>query len=472
MDKSILRTALAMLSSLVIIAGLVWLLKIITMIPDPLQPVTSDHLSVGDEILAKDEAVDAKNPEEFTGIKQRGVEAFSKGEYDQAVREFQQALQSYKNAPETLIYLSNARIGTQKSYEIAVSIPLDDKEPNALAILRGVAQAQNEVNEAGGINGIPLKVLIADDNNDENTAKEIASKLAKDSNVLGVIGHFSSGTTLEAKKIYDVERLPLVSGSSTAVDLSEKDYVFRTVPSDAYTSEALANYMLKETGGKKVAVFFDSKSSYSRSLASTFIKETALGDGRIVEQFDFSKPGFNASDNVKQAMKSNAEVLMLAAHGGVLEKIYEVVRANNGKLRLLGGDELYNIEVLKNVGEQALGMVVGVAWDISVKPDPENQDTDFVNRTLALWGAQVNWHTAMTYDAAISFIEALKRNPSRSGIYEAFSDPGFSAPGASYPIRFTSEGDRFGKIYLLEIKKHNLSDRFDSGTGYDFVPVN
>ena len=52
--------------------------------------------------------------------------------------------------------LNNARIGDANAYSIAVSIPIGSDVNGAQEILRGVAQAQIQVNQAGGIDGVPL----------------------------------------------------------------------------------------------------------------------------------------------------------------------------------------------------------------------------------------------------------------------------------------------------------------------------
>jgi branched-chain amino acid transport system substrate-binding protein len=435
-----------------------------------------DRISAGERVLVKKDENILDKPE-FLKAKTEAVSAITSKKYVLAINQLESALRLYPNAPETVIYLNNVRISeNSKVYTIAVSAPLDD-QPNALAILRGVAQAQKEINESGGINGVPLKIIIADDDNDEEIAKQIAFALSQNKEVLGVIGHFSSGTTLAAKEIYDREQMPVISSTSSSVDLSQKDYVFRTVPSDASTARGLAEYMLKTLELKKVAVFFDSDSNYSRSLSSTFTREIEQGDGKIVSQFDFHKQDFNPSESVRQAIKSGAEVLMLAATDADFSSVYKVIQTNNKQLKLLGGDELYTIKMLKNdeipsIGKLSEDMVVGAAWDPQVRPDPENQDLKFNARAEQLWGAKVNWFTAMSYDATKAFAEAIKREPSREGIHQALSDLNFSTPGAARPIQFTSEGDRIGKVYLFQIRTEDPLNPYRSRTGYDFRPVN
>ncbi|MCZ0904594.1 ABC transporter substrate-binding protein, partial [Microcoleus sp. HI-ES] len=151
---------------------------------------------------------------------QEAVGAIASGNYNAAISDLQASLKTNPNDPEALIYLNNARIGTQKSYTIAAAVPIGSDINAAQEILRGVAQAQNEINQSGGISGTPLKVLIANDDNNSEMAAQIASALASNSEILGVIGHFGSDTTLAASKIYQQKQLVAISPTSTSVQLS------------------------------------------------------------------------------------------------------------------------------------------------------------------------------------------------------------------------------------------------------------
>lgn len=72
-------------------------------------------ISSGDRILIPNEGVDNK---EFEELKKAGVDAMAAKDYAKAKENFQQALGIKKNAPETLIYLNNAKIGDAKSYRL------------------------------------------------------------------------------------------------------------------------------------------------------------------------------------------------------------------------------------------------------------------------------------------------------------------------------------------------------------------
>lgn len=412
-----------------------------------------DRISVGEKILITGESQPAKRA---------GVEALAAGNYNSAVSNLESALQVNRNAPETLIFLNNARIENKKSYTLAVSVPIGNDLNGSLEVLRGVAQAQNEINQAGGINKVPIKIAIANDDNNPEIAKQIAAELVKKSEVLGVIGPFSSDVTLAAGSVFQSGQLVAISPTSTSVKLSGfSHYIFRTVPSDYVAARALANYMVTKLQRQNAAVFFNSQSSYSQSLKSEFVTAVSLGGGQVSSEFDLSNPDFSAAKSVEQAVKQGAQVLMLATNTGVLDKGLQVVQVNRKRLPLLGGDDVYTPKTLEVGGDAAVGMVVAVPWHIDAAPQ-----STFNIQSRQLWGAEVNWRNALAYDAAKALIAALQRNPTRSGVQQALSAPDFSPTGASGLVRFLPSGDRNATVQLVKIVPGSRS-----GTGYDFTPV-
>ena len=405
----------------------------------------------------------------LSSSKQQGMKALAQESYDQAVADFTAALQVQRNDPETLIFLNNARIGQQKSYAIAVVAPVQTDLNGALEIFRGVAQAQSEINQAGGINGTLLKVAIANDNNDPETAKQVAAALVRNEQILGVIGHYASDVTLATKPVYADGELVAISPVSTSVELSASGgqpagsphYVFRTVPSDYVAARALADYMLTKLQKQNATVFFNSQSNYSKSLKSEFVSSVLTRGGQVIAEFDLADPSFSAAKSVEQALKQNAQVLMLAATTDSLDRALQVVQVNRQRLSLLGGDDVYTSKTLEVGAEAAIGMVLAVPWHIDSDPS-----SSFPKQSGQLWGGTVNWRTALAYDATQALAAALQRNPTRTGVQQALSSSDFSTTGASGIIRFLPSGDRNASVQLVRVVPGQRS-----GTGYDFVPV-
>jgi branched-chain amino acid transport system substrate-binding protein len=394
--------------------------------------------------------------------KQAAIQALGKGDFQQAVYLLEKSLQTNRNDPEALIYLNNARIGEAKSYTIAVSVPIGSNVNTTLEVLRGVAQSQNQINQAGGFNGTPLKVLIADDADNPEIAAQIAQKLTADNSILGVVGHTSSDTSLAAAAIYQKAGLVMISPISTSVKLSNfGDYIFRSVPSDFVAARALAESSLQKNPNVKAVVFFNSQSNYSQSLKSEFITALGLGGGQVVSEFDLSSLTFTPSKSLQQAQQEGANLIALLGDSGTLDKALQVVQINGQKLPIVAGDDVYSPKTLDVGGKNALGMIVAVAWHLAANPN-----SPFVNNSRQLWQGDVNWRTATAYDATQALIAGIKGESSREGVQQALRSSDFSVPGATNPVRFLPSGDRNQSVQLVVVKPGSRSS-----FGVDFVPI-
>ncbi|MBD2259605.1 ABC transporter substrate-binding protein [Pseudanabaena sp. FACHB-2040] len=403
----------------------------------------------------------------ITGVtsaqKEAGISAIASGDFAQAVSSLEASLQQNRNDPEALIYLNNARIGNGQSYTLAVAVPTTTSVDPAQEILRGVAQAQRQVNEAGGINGVPLRIVIANDDNAPTVAAQVAESLVQDPTVLGVVGHFGSETSLAAGEVYQQGGLVMVSPTSTAVGLSGfGDAVFRTVPSDRFTATTLSRYLVNSLQQRNAAIYFNADSDYSRSLKDELTTALLSDGGQVVAEINVAQPSFNASNSLDQVTQQGAEVLVLATNTATLDQALQVVQANQNRLPLLGGDSLYNPQLLQRGGDNAADMVVTVPWILLSNPN-----TPFVATARQLWGGgDVNWRTAMAYDAVLALAAGLAPNPSRSGLQATLSGSGFTTEGATGTIRFLPSGDRNQAMQLVQVRPGTRS-----GYGYDFVPV-
>ena len=423
----------------------------------------SNRFSTGEKILVRND----QEHQTFLQHKRQGTQAMSARNYSEAVRHFEAALEAKPNSPETLIYLNNARIGQEKAFTVAVTVPFgSDTAFFALEMLRGYAQAQNEVNQSGGINGTPLKLVIADDDDNPRVATQIAEELGKQQDILAVSGHWSSSTTLAVAPIYDEKGLVLVNPVSTSTQVSgASDYVFRTIPSNFVVGATMADYALNELKVQQVGIFYDSSSSYSMSLRRELKTSLSTRGGSVVAEFDLGEGGFLAQPQLENAKQRGAEALVLIPSTGSIDRALQVVNVNNRDLPLMGDiGNLYGVKTLEVGGEDAVGMAIPIPWHIQ---KPGNQE--FVRRSRQLWGGDVNWATVMAYDAMNAIIAALKQTPTREGIQNTLASSGFTASGVVEAVKFLPSGDRNGDLIMVEVQPANPSR---SGTGYDFVPVN
>jgi len=377
----------------------------------------------------------------------RGIEAFAKGDYAQAITAFEKATKSSPNDPEPQIYLNNARARQAGNpLTIAVVVPIDNQATSAEEILRGVADAQTRFNAAGGANKRLLEAMLVNDSNDPTQAATVAQKLVSDPNVLGVIGHNSSDTSAKALPIYESAGLAMISPTSTSTVLSGKTF-FRTVPSDQLAGETLADYVINKLNIKQVAVFYDSASNYSNSIQQAFTGKFTQQGGQVLQPpIDLSSPTLDIKNSVTSASGSARAALLFPSTKTTSVAI--AVARENAQLpapqpmQLLGGDALYNPATLTDGGEAVKGLVLAVPWF------PKNA---YAQTAEQRWLGQVSWRTASSFDATQALTAAFASATDRPSVVQALRSINLPADQtAGEPLQFTPTGDRTQKPILVE----------------------
>ncbi len=413
------------------------------------------RISLGDKVLITADT----SPD-----KQAGTQAFASGNFPAAITKFNSALQINRNDPETWIYSENAVAATKGDVvKIGVSVPIGGNLNIAKEILRGVAQAQYEVNHNGGIGGKLVQVEIVNDDNNPAIAQQLASEFVKDSSMLAVVGHNSSEASIAAAPVYQAGGLVMISPTSVASELSGiGSYIFRTTPSTRVTADTLARYTIQSARKTKVAVCAASKIEASKSFKEEFTWAILQNGGKITNTAcDFSSPNFNPSDIPSQAIGDGADALLLAISVEDIDQAIEVIQENKRRLPLLGSQTMYTFETLQQGQVDANGMVLAVAWHPTAFPS-----SSFPINAQKFWGGTGNWRTATAYDATQVIATGLKLGPTRDQLQKTLSSSGFSVRGATGLIQFLQSGDRNMQGILVKIQPGQ-----NSGTGFDFMPL-
>lgn len=469
-NKQLILGFLTVVALVVVVVGISQLISQIRppTPPTPLTPSTisptanqitySDRISYGDRIFINynDES------QEFQTLKNN--KNFQEARNN---LKFRQQGSEFCADPEPLIYLNNASIGKRESYTIAVVVPIENQRVAALEILRGVAQAQDEINKTAKINGKLLKVIIANEKEDNTDITEgIAKHIVEEENILGVIGHYTSDDTEKAVKIYGnpdlkEKRLVLISSTSTKPNIDNKTgYFFRTVPNNIDEAEKLADYMLKNLNQQKAAIVFNPGSKYSTSLKDEFKKAVEARGGKIFKVYDLNQT-LNGSQIINEAINNQTNVFLFAGNKNYIDRtVLNFLNPQAQRFHYLAGDAMYEPSSLTDnpdVGRRLRNMVITVPWHYTTD---SAQSKKFVDKSYKLWCQpqksedKINWRTATSYDATNALIEALKKNPNptRETIQKALStNYTMKDEGVTGKIRFNDRGDFDGESKLVQL---------------------
>jgi ABC-type branched-subunit amino acid transport system substrate-binding protein len=469
----------------VLVTGLISLIAIVItkIVPDAnLNLANKDPIlkqsSSGERILISFEG--NRDTDKFKQLKKAGVLAIANQNYAEAVTKLQAALVENPNSPETRIYLNNALIGNNKSYTIATSVPIGRSVDRASEMLRGFAQAQTELNQAGDVNEAKIKLKIIDDSDDPKVIETVAKAIANQPEVLGVVGHSRNDVTMKAADIYNRNKLAFVAPISTANQLTatSKPYIFRTNAKGDAIAEKLVERLIERDNKRKVAIFYVPGVATSNEFKTQFTNKLIAKGGKLVGAFPFSpvaattsvatiaKPTFDADLSIRMAKKMGAEAILLLPVGRSNREALQVlkIRASDyPELTVLGDTALYNLNTLK-AGTKAQGLIISVPWQ-------ESESTpQFSAGAKQLWRTQVNWATATSYNSIKAIGTAIKTQdkPSRMGVMMALSKNEFM--GAAGRFKFTN-GESTGRYSLVEVAPTPPNYKYSSSTGYDFIPI-
>lgn len=110
-----------------------------------------------------------------------------------------------------------------------------------------------EINKNGGINGIPVNLIVQDTEADATKARIAVKKLMRQDDVLAVIGPSTSGTSIAVLPLAEEFKTPLVSCAAsykivTANPATGEQYkwVFKTPQSDSMAVESIYTFMQKK----------------------------------------------------------------------------------------------------------------------------------------------------------------------------------------------------------------------------------
>ncbi|MEG4113438.1 MULTISPECIES: bifunctional serine/threonine-protein kinase/ABC transporter substrate-binding protein [unclassified Microcoleus] len=474
-------------------AGLAAPIFLRTITPKTCPLIQGDAVSCGEEILVK-----TSSPR----LKQKGVEEFAQSNYQSAFDLFKKSWNEEDSIdPETLIYMNNALLKAKNAdyYTIAVAVPILRTQDGSIInadsakeILRGVAQAQTQVNlglsaanernnsfpgqsflDAKAINEKGLRVIIADDANLKTEAIKTANALVKQPDILGVVGHYASEITLSAVDIYDQNNLVLISPGSTTEELTEKHrkIFFRTSYSSRFAAQSLAKY-LRSVGKNQATVLYNPGSSSGSYFTQAF-KRQFQDDKKAkivrIRDFDLSKNEFNAQTALNQIQRTGETAIVLSPDGQItnsLNNAIAMVKANRDRNWIAGIWVLYKWRTLEAVSQLKSfeKLIVSVPWH-----PLSSVNKKFPQQAKKLWGGTVNTDTALAYDATIALIKAMEmqQQPSREGMQKTLSLANFIVEGGTGTIQFGKNGDRKNPpselVHIVKCRKEQF--------GVAFVPV-
>ncbi len=314
---------------------------------------------------------------------------------------------------------------------------------------RGIELARDEINAAGGIRGSKIEIRFEDDSASGPVAARIAQRFVDAPEVLGVIGHMSSGAMLAAAGLYD-GKVPAIATTVTSPALSGiSPWIFRVISSDSTNGVQLAA-AANAMRSRRAAIIYEND-GYGRGLSASFqaaYKGTVIADDPIAGNIA------NAEPYVAFIKREHPDVVLVAGNDASALVILREARRQQVRTQFIGGDGWTPIVTDTAAAEGALIGAPFTADD--QRPDARK----FVAAFQKAYKVEPDGNAALGYDATITMVRAIDGAGSNRGAIRAWLHAltaRTAVPGATGPIHFLPSGDPVGKgIVLTRVRSGRL----------------
>ncbi|MFQ6066537.1 MAG: ABC transporter substrate-binding protein [bacterium] len=183
-------------------------------------------------------------------------------------------------------------------------------------IANGAKLAVDQINEAGGVLGELLEIVVRDTGTAPAVGRDAATKLVEIDKVPALVGALSSGVTFAVSSITIANEVVQISPASTSpaiTDLEDNGFVFRTCVSDALQGVVNAQQAAELLGFKSASVIYVNN-PYGKGLAEVFKRAFEERGGKVLAMvpYEEGKPSYRGE--VEAAIKGNPDVLHVTAY--------------------------------------------------------------------------------------------------------------------------------------------------------------
>ncbi len=312
----------------------------------------------------------------------------------------------------------------------------------------------DEINKAGGVNGVALELEFQDDKGDPKEAANTAQKLGSNPRVLAVLGHFNSSCSLAGKEVYNSMGVLQMSYGSTNVTVCEGgDWTFRNVYRDDFQGQFIAEFMKNVLGYDRVAVFFDND-DYGRGLRDAFAERAEQVGLEIVREEAYVRDTQEYTPQLTQINAKKPDAIFISGLYANAAMILTQARNLGIETPFVGGDGLLSADLITNAAQAAEGVIVTCPF---LPTTADEKTKKFVAEFKERYGTEPDCWAALAYDAVGVVAEAIeKAGPDRKAIREyvaAMDSPQKGYAGVAGLTYFNRDGDCMKPLVVAVVKE-------------------
>jgi branched-chain amino acid transport system substrate-binding protein len=327
---------------------------------------------------------------------------------------------------------------------------------------------EKQVNDAGGINGAKLHIVILDDATKPAQATNNLRKLAGDDHVLAVAGPLTSSAAEVTFPVANEMKVVSTSQASSKPGVAKlnRPWAFRNTIDEGVLGRTTVPYYKQAFGIKSVAIIFDAKDATAATVGSKIMPGLMKDNGIEVlnanDPLSFNTGDLDVSAQVTKIKALNPDGVVVSADYSQAVTVIREMKRQGVIKPVVGATQLISSAILKAAPE--IPIVAPATFYASMsgdKPEKFVKELTPILRKISGLPAEIepSMYDANIYEIGSIYIEAVKKagvtgkpedlEADRTKIRDYMAKlSGFAGLGG--PIAFNEDGDAIKAFYIVQ----------------------
>lgn len=313
-----------------------------------------------------------------------------------------------------------------------------DAASYGISVKQGAQIAVDEINAAGGVNGMKLELAFEDDECNEEKAVSAYNKLM-DANVNVILGAVTSGCSIAVSEEAVGDGILQISPSGSAMDCTKYDNGFRICFTDPLQGELMAQY-IADQGLSKPAIIYDIASDYSKGIHDAFTAKAQDIGLTIAADESFTSGDVDFKTQLTKIKSSDADCIFLPIYYTEVAYISEQASTVGVSLPYFGSDGWDGI--IKQLDGNTANVEGATFLTPFVATSQNSLVKSFVSKYESAYSATPDQFAADAYDGVYVIKAAVEQtggDVSNAALVGAMTQ--ISIDGVTGSMSFTAEGE-------------------------------
>ena len=317
----------------------------------------------------------------------------------------------------------------------------------------------DQVNDAGGINGRQVELVIFDDRGDPQEAANIAQRVVGDPRFVAGFGHFRSVCTLAAAPIYDEAGFLFLTDSINEGLTGISPWVYRYSVTDTEAGRQLAWAAVKNNPDLNSAAILYSQTDFGVGQKDVIKAELEyLGWEIVGEESYFEGQSRDYTPQLTNLRGSEPGIIFIPGYYAEAAVILQQARQLGMTQEFWGPDALGNIGLIELGGEDVEGVRV-TSYFSEAATYPGVAET--VEAYLEKFGVAPDGISAITLDATRMLLMGIEAVGTDKYDLQEWLNTYKDFVGIAGPITFDENNDNVRRIVVVEVRDGQFVESSD-----------